>query len=112
MPGSARRTPASAARDFGWWSGASSASSRSAVEEIAGLPERVSTSELNERNPARREGLSEAADGTRTHDLLHGKQCREVPNSTIYAGFMPGQMRSDCIRLPWVLVPRRYPRLC
>jgi hypothetical protein len=28
----------------------------------------------------------------------------------MHAGFAPDQMRSDCVRLPWVLVPKRYPR--
>jgi hypothetical protein len=35
---------------------------------------------------------------------------REVPISSVYAGFSSDQMRSDCIRLSWVLVPKRYPR--
>jgi glycine/serine hydroxymethyltransferase len=38
-------------------------------------PNEVAAGAAGLRDSLRRAGLSEAADGTRTHDLLHGKQC-------------------------------------
>ena len=41
------------------------------VSGVRAWPDRES---LKTENPRRSEGLAEADDGTRTHDLLHGKQ--------------------------------------
>jgi hypothetical protein len=62
----------------------------------------------NERNPLGEAGFAQAADGTRTHDLLHGNRLRD-PHKRL---LLRDSTESDYRRLPRLrrcLVPQRSP---
>src|SRR5436309_3287730 len=72
---------------------------------FAGKQQTVCRSRLLRGRPTTRKpcdfaGLSEAADGTRTHDLLHGKQCLKRG----FPLFMRDPGRSDTRGLPAITV--------
>src|SRR5436190_21868058 len=55
-----------------------------------------------QEKPLRFAGLLQAADGTRTHDLLHGKQLRKARVSVLMRVSRRHRMSSDYSRLPGI----------